>query len=302
MKVVRGEREMLWKQQLIETENGVFEVFSKGSGSPLCITHHYSVFTSEGDLFAESFVESHHVYLVNLRGAGSSVVASTDIELSMIDAVMDLESIRKALGFEKWTFAGHSTGGMIGLLYGIHFTERLDALLLVGTAGRYYGDAKSCIYNPAHPQFQYMQDLIEQLKDSRLAKDKRLMLSKERAKLSLHLPEQYDDYFAGTPKKLMSSGRMNMFAREYAIYDVTRRLDKITCPVWIACGTHDVQCPIEFSKEIHELISGSKFIQFHASNHYPFLEEQDQFQYELDAFFKEVTTSCNHSQQKSFGF
>lgn len=289
---------MSWIKQLIETENGVFEVFSKGSGAPLCVTHHYSEFTSEGDLFAESFVHSHQVYLVNLRGAGSSADASSEVEFSMIDAVMDLEAIRKALGYETWSFAGHSTGGMIGLLYGIHFSKRLDALLLVGTAGRYYGDAKSCIYNAAHPQFQYMQDLIERLKVSELAKDERMKLSKERTKLSLHLPEHYDVYFADAPQKSMATGRMNMFAREYAIYDVTRRIDKITCPVWIGCGTHDVQCPIEFSKEIYESISGSKFIQFYTSNHYPFLEEQDKFQQELHSFFKEVTAPCNHSRQK----
>lgn len=279
---------MPWKHQLIATENGIFEVFSKGFGMPLCVAHHYSEFTSEGDVFAESFVKSHTVYLVNLRGTGNSVNATSDYELSMIDAVMDLEAIREAIGFETWTFAGHSTGGMIGILYGIHFPERLDSLLLVGTAGRYYGDTKTCIYNSTHPQFQYMQDLIEELKDSGLSKDKRSILSKERTKLSLHFPDKYDMYFPEAPKKSMSARRMNMFVREYAIYDVTRRLDKITCPVWIGCGLHDVQCPIEFSIELHQSINGSKFTQFNASNHYPFMEEQDKFQQELHSFFMEV--------------
>jgi proline iminopeptidase len=279
---------MAWEQQLIETENGIFEVFSKGSGKPLCVAHHYTEFTSEGDLFAESFVRSHQVYLVNLRGAGLSVDATSGFELSLIDAVMDLEAIRAAIGIQTWSFAGHSTGGMIGLLYGIHFPERLDSLLLVGASGRYYGDSKTCIYNPSHHQFQCMQDLIEQLKNPELSKGERNTLSKERVKLSLHFPDKYDIYFNGAPEKLMSAKRMNMFAREYAIYDVTRRLNKITCPVWIGCGLHDVQCPIEFSLELHELISGSKFTQFNASNHYPFIEEQDLFKEELQAFIMEV--------------
>lgn len=279
---------MAWEQQLIETENGIFELFSKGSGKPLCVAHHYSEFTSEGDLFAECFVRSHQVYLVNLRGAGLSVDATADFELSLIDAVMDLEAIRDAIGIQTWTFAGHSTGGMIGLLYGIYFPERLNSLLLVGASGRYYGDSKTCIYNPSHHQFQYMQNLIEQLKNPGLSIGERNTLSKERVKLSLHFPEKYDLYFNNAPKKLMSSKRMNMFTREYAIYDVTRRLDKITCPVWIGCGLHDVQCPIEFSLELHELISGSLFTQFNDSNHYPFIEEQNLFKKQLQAFLLEV--------------
>lgn len=289
---------MTWKQRLIETENGIFEVFIKGTGTPLCVTHHYSAFNEDGDLFANSYTDSHEVYLVNLRGAGASVKVKSDAELSMIDAVMDLETIRKALGFNTWTFAGHSTGGMIGLLYGIHFSERLEALLLVGTAGRYYGDAETCIYNPTHSRFQYMQDLIEQLKDSRLSKVERSLISKERAKLSLHSPDKYDIYFNNAPQKSMVSERINMFAREYAVYDVTRRLDKISCPVWIGCGSHDVQCPIEFSEELHDLIIGSKFVCFESSNHYPFLEEKDSFYQEVHEFFKEVQAQCNHLQQK----
>ena len=279
---------MSWKQRMIETQNGVFEVFVKGSGSPLCVTHHYSAFKEDGDLFANTFTDSHEVYLVNLRGAGASVAANHDFELSMIDAVMDLEAIREALSFKSWVFAGHSTGGMIGLLYGIHFPKRLNAIVLVGTAGRYYGDAKTCIYHPSHLQFQYMQDLIEKLKDSGVTGNERDTLSKERAILSLVSPEKYDDYFLGAPQKSMVTARMNMFAREYAVYDVTKRLHKITCPVWIGCGAHDVQCPIEFSEELHELISGSKFVRFDYSNHYPFLEEKDGFIQEVCTFLKEV--------------
>jgi len=206
----------------------------------------------------------------------------------MIDAVMDLEAIREALRFNSWVFAGHSTGGMIGLLYGIHFTERLNAILLVGTAGRYYGDAETCIYNPAHLQFQFMQDLIEQLKDSRLSRDERSTLSIERTKLSLCSPEKYDVYFVGAPQKSMVTGRINMFAREYAVFDVTKRLNKITCPVWIGCGEHDIQCPVEFSEELNELILGSKLTRFDYSNHYPFLEERDVFVQEVCTFLKEV--------------
>ncbi|MBW9235170.1 alpha/beta hydrolase, partial [Leptospira santarosai] len=58
-----------------------------------------------------------HRYLVNLRGAGNSVGFQTTDELSMKESINDLEAIREALHIKKWAFAGHSTGGMLGLVY-----------------------------------------------------------------------------------------------------------------------------------------------------------------------------------------
>jgi len=110
-----------WKREMIETSRGCFEVFEKGEGEPVCITHHYSEFNESGDYFAETFTDNNKVFLVNLKDAGSSDKAKNAYELSMVDAVLDLEEIRKVKGYSLWTFAGHSTGGMIGVLYGIHF-------------------------------------------------------------------------------------------------------------------------------------------------------------------------------------
>jgi proline iminopeptidase len=64
-----------WNQRLVETSRGTFEVFSKGEGEPICVTHHYSEFNETGDYFAESFTKIHQVYLVNLREAGNSAKA-----------------------------------------------------------------------------------------------------------------------------------------------------------------------------------------------------------------------------------
>lgn len=61
-----------WDRILLNTSRGTFEIFVKGEGEPLCVTHHYSEFNETGDYFAETFTNSHKVYLVNLREAGKS--------------------------------------------------------------------------------------------------------------------------------------------------------------------------------------------------------------------------------------
>lgn len=278
-----------WKQDLIKTARGTFEVFTKGEGAPLCVAHHYSVFNESGDYFADAFTDSQQVFLVNLREAGRSEKAHEPFELSMLETVFDLESVREALGFENWGFAGHSTGGMLGLIYGIHFSESLQYLLLVGATAREYATfSADCIYNPAHPQFLQMQELIEAIKNPELDVGQRKNLSAERTALSLHDPARYAELFNKPITKSMSAERMNFFNRELPIYDVTRKLGLIQAPTLIACGKHDVQCPLEYSIEMKEGIPASQLAVFEESNHYPFLEEAEKFRMEVESFLKEL--------------
>lgn len=278
-----------WATKIIETSRGNFEVFVKGEGNPICVTHHYSEFNNTGDYFAESFTDTNKVYLVNLKGAGNSSKVNEAHELSMFDAVYDLEAIREALGYAAWTFAGHSTGGMIGVIYGIHFSKSLSSLIIVGSAARKYANSSpECIYHPDHPQFERMQQLIEKLKQPNLSTSEREQFSKERTKLSLYHPDKYEEYFSLGIHKQMSASRMNFFIREEMIFDVTRELGKISAKTFILSGRYDVQCPHSFSVEMNELIPKSHLFVFHESNHYPFLEEKWRFQQVLLTNLREM--------------
>ncbi|MQR94407.1 alpha/beta fold hydrolase [Fictibacillus phosphorivorans] len=278
-----------WKTKLISTTRGRFEVFIKGKGRPICVSHHYSEFNDSGDYFADSFTDDFQVHLVNLKETGNTSKASEPHELSMFDAVYDLEAIREELGFSVWTYAGHSTGGMIGLLYGIHFSSSLSSLIIVGSAARKYANSSpACIYHEEHPEFGFMQELIETLKNPNLSPVERASLSKERTKLSLYKPEKYEEYFSLPITKKMSATRMNFFIREEMIFDVTRQLQFITTPTLIMGGVHDVQCPISFSEEMNEEISHSTFVRFNESNHYPFLEQAHLFKEEVQKFMYKV--------------
>lgn len=264
------------RRSSVEEES--FEVFVKGEGEPVCITHHYSEFNESGDYFAETFIENNKVFLVNLKDAGNSDKAGNAHELSMVDAVLDLEEIRKVYGYLSWTFAGHSTGGMIGVLYGIHFSSSLKSLIIVGSSAREYSSVSSkCIYNEVHPKFKRMQELMELLKPQSLTGDERNRLSKERTQLSLFEPENFEQYFSKNISKKLSANRLNFFSREQLIFDVTRQLSAVRAKTIILCGRHDVQCPVDFSIEMSELIPNASLHIFEQSNHYPFLEEEFEF-------------------------
>lgn len=268
---MRKGRDIMWTQQIINTKRGTFELFTKGNGESLCITHHYSQFNETGDYFADVFTATHRVFLINLRDTGRSVTAQLENELSMIETIHDLEAIREALQLPTWHFAGHSTGGMLGLLYAITYPNSLQSLVVAGAAASNYTETPFCIYHPAHPQFHYMQKLIENLKSPHLTSEERKELSTERTKLSLFKPENYNSYFCKPINKTMSISRMNAFANEYPSFDLREYLPFIQTKTLIICGRYDVQCPIQYSIEIHEGICDSTFVTFEESNHYPFL-------------------------------
>jgi proline iminopeptidase len=47
-----------WVRNLVETPRGSFEVFIKGRGKPICVTHLYSSFNDSGDYFADALTEN----------------------------------------------------------------------------------------------------------------------------------------------------------------------------------------------------------------------------------------------------
>ncbi|PED13810.1 alpha/beta hydrolase [Bacillus thuringiensis] len=278
----------MWKRQIIHTKRGTFEFFTKGDGESLCITHHYSQFNETGDYFADVFTATHRVFLINLRDTGRSVTAHSENELSMIETIHDLEAIREALQLPTWHFAGHSTGGMLGLLYAITYTNSLQSLVVAGAAASNYTETPFCIYHPEHSQFHYMQELIENLKSPHLTSEGRKKLSTKRTKLSLYKPENYNSYFCKPIKKTMSVSRMNAFVNEYPSFDLREYLPSIQTKTLIICGRYDVQCPIQYSIKMHDGIRNSIFIPFENSNHYPFLEEATQFTSTTQTFYKSL--------------
>lgn len=273
---------------MIKTKRGTFELFTKGNGEPLCITHHYSQFNETGDYFADVFTSTHRVFLINLRDACNSAKANSERELTMIETIHDLEAIREALQLPTWHFAGHSTGGMLGLLYAITYPHSLQSLVVTGAAASNYTETPFCIYNKEHPQFHYMQQLIETLKNPHLTSEERKELSTKRTKLSLYKPENYNSHFYKPIQKTMSASRMNAFAHEYPLFDLRKYLPSIKTKTLIICGRHDVQCPIQYSIEMHKGIRNSIFVTFEESNHYPFLEEAAHFTSTTQTFYKSL--------------
>ncbi|TCT20874.1 proline iminopeptidase [Melghiribacillus thermohalophilus] len=269
----------MWTRKMVSTKRGDFEVFVCGEGEPLCVTHLYSEFNERGDYFSDRFVNQFTVYLVNLKETGSSSRVKDDKELSMKETVKDLEALRKALNVEKWGFAGHSTGGMIGLVYGASYPESLTKLMVGGAAAsQEYMEHPGSIYSRQNPLNPRLKEIFSILKSKEASKEEKAKAGREWTEMSLHHPEKFDEYFAKPSSGRVVNRRLDYYSfQELPEYDIREDLKNIGVPTIVYCGRHDAQCPLDCSKEIHDLIPASKLYIFEHSNHVPYLEEQELF-------------------------
>ncbi|MBO8155838.1 MAG: alpha/beta fold hydrolase [Bacillaceae bacterium] len=269
----------MWTRKMVSTERGNFEVFVCGKGEPLCVTHLYSEFNERGDYFSDRFVHQFTVYLVNLKETGASSRVKDDNELSMKETVKDLEALRKALNVGKWGFAGHSTGGMIGLVYGSSYPESLTKLMVGGAAAsREYMEHPGSIYSRKNPLNPRLKEIFSILKSKEASKEEKAKAGREWTEMSLHQPEKFDEYYAKPSSGRVVNRRLDYYSfQELPEYDIRDDIQNIGVPTIVYCGRHDAQCPLDCSKEIHDLIPESKLYVFEHSNHVPFLEEQELF-------------------------
>jgi proline iminopeptidase len=269
----------MWEQRLIQTKRGQFEVFVAGDGEPLCVTHLYSEFNHLGNYLADMFADYFTVYLVNLKEAGKSARIKEEYELSMSQSVEDLEAIRLALGFEKWSFGGHSTGGMLGLVYAAQYPGSLRSLIVGGaSATNLYMEHKDSIYSAENPANKRLKEILSVLKSSDSTREARIQAGREWTEMSLFDSGRFDEYFSKPSSGKVVQQRLDYFSyKELPSFDIRQDISKIETPTIVYCGRHDSQCPFVFSEEIHNLITNSKLYVYEKSNHSPFLEEKEGF-------------------------
>ena len=102
---------------------------------PVVMVHGLTGNAHAFDNLAPHFVPRYHVISVDVRGRGDSDWA-TDGDYSNDAYVADLEGVREALGFERFSLlVGTSMGGRISLTYAGTYPERVERTILndIGT-------------------------------------------------------------------------------------------------------------------------------------------------------------------------
>ncbi len=276
----------MWTQHLIETTRGTFEYFTKGEGDPLAITHYFSQFDARGNLFANPFTAHYEVFLINPRGAGNSCAVTTNEQMTFSEIIEDLEAIREALGFEKWGFAGHSTGGMLALQYAVLAQQSLTKIIAGSTAAsKEYASHPDSMYCIDNANFTRIIEIMELLNNPATTVEERQKLSFEWSLMSYY-DEDKLKLALSLPNSGKTVGRALDYFRKVEVknYDVRNELKNVITPSYIFGGRYDAQCPIEFTYEIAQLMPHAHVMVFEKSNHNPYIEELENF----EVFVKET--------------
>ena len=96
---------------------------------PVVMVHGLTGNAHAFDNLAPHFLPQYHVISVDVRGRGDSDWAA-DGNYSNDAYVADLEGLRQALGFERFSLVGTSMGGRISLTYAGTYPERVERTVL----------------------------------------------------------------------------------------------------------------------------------------------------------------------------
>ena len=203
---------------------------------------------------------------IDLRGFGESDRPFNCYDYDIM--VSDIRKIIDVLNLKNITLVGHSMGGALSIKYISKYnSHRISKLCLIGAAVPSFVKTKEL-------QYGYTEDEVNELIKESLEDRPRLIRKVSNLFFFKHISEEMLNWFNNialsaspwaTYKCLISLQHERLF----------NDISKIKIPTLILHGTHDVVCPYEFSKYLHENIENSKLIPLSDSGHGAFIEEKD---------------------------
>jgi 3-oxoadipate enol-lactonase len=104
-----------------------------GEGEPLLLHHGYTA-ARENWLPVANILKKHYqVVVIECRGCGES--EHTEDGCNIEQYALDSIELMRQLGHDRFSFAGHSMGGGVGMTLAIKHPDKLEKLILVASVG-----------------------------------------------------------------------------------------------------------------------------------------------------------------------
>lgn len=280
------------KEGFVKTANGQLYYQTMGQGDPVIVIHG-GPGMDQGYLLPgmAELSQKHQVVFYDQLGCGRSTATVIDESHITINSfVEDIETLRKALKFEKVTIVGHSWGGMLAMHYAVKYPKNIKKLVLMNTV------ASSGIHDfveelekrtlPSAGEFEKLKVSQEFINSDpqAIAQYYRLFFQyyfhnpKDLEKLNLQLEPKG----AATGAKVAKILEESIFVKYTDQHD---DLQKLKIPTLIIHGESDV-IPMSAANSMAHSIRGSKLVVLKNCGHFPYIEQPTQWLDAVERFLK----------------
>lgn len=228
----------------IDTPNGFLEYESTGRGPAVVMSPGLAGLSSFWSRQAEALSRTHRVIAYDHLGCGKSQLDPAPVSIETMSR--DLLALMDALGLERASIVGHSTGGAICQYLAAHAPERLDRIVI------------SCSWTAADSYMRTLFHIRRRVLDTCGAEDYGLA-----GALFLYPPRHLHENPALSQPKTPANPALfaqTMKSRIDAImrFDSRPLLSQIKAPTLVIGAEDDTLTPAYFSRELASSIAGAE--------------------------------------------
>lgn len=226
--------------------------------------------------------EEREVVYYDARGSGRTELGDHS-QLSFAGALDDLEGMRIALGFERFSILGHSLGGHTAYLYASRNPTRVESLILVDVGPPLSEELGSRLWSAM--QARRTADDDEDLRRIEVSAEFRARKPQavERYILNIYAPffrdrrtiETIDLGFTAITAANVVDYEERLVAT-LGHEDPLGSLARVICPTLVVHGEVD-PIPLGFSQLLADRIPGAELAIIPGGSHFPFIEDRDAF-------------------------
>lgn len=233
-----------------------------------------------------ALAEQRRVVAYDQRGCGGSGVPDEELPLALSRHVEDVRRVIDALGLDRPAVFGHSFGSVLAILFALHHADALSKLVLVGNAPtREFQDGyRRAVAEELDPEAR--ERLAEIERGRPLSEDELL------ERFSLALPLYFHREVSGEERDSLladvsfSAPVNRALAAALGDYDLTDALPHVRIPTLVIYGEGDRVVHARYQRQLEGKLPNARFVGFHESGHFPFLEEPEPFAHVIDYFLR----------------
>lgn len=242
------------------------------NGPVVVFLHGYTDSHHTWDLNLPRLPRSFHAYALDQRGHGDS--SRPGCCYSQSDFAADVVAFLDAVGVERATLVGHSMGSFIAQQVALEYPERVDALVLVGSAPTVAGN----------PVALGLQEAVDTLTDP---VDPAFIREFQSGTFYRPVPDSYLDTLVSesgkVPARVWQAALSGLIAEDHSA-----RLGEISVPTLVVSGDQDGFFSVADGQALAAAIPGATFVLYTGTGHGIHAEQPQRFGHELQRFLKSL--------------